>query len=181
MAKASIDRDGVFKVVDGYDLERSTERGWRLVEILRESDVSVGTDEELHPQFVNHDYGSGSYYGGDEKVRLDKAHVVERSRFLLRKDPDSAIAEVVDEMDEMESRVSGMERERKAALERVGVVESQLGTLLRQVEEKNRQVERANTECAAARDQRLKIEADLAKVRQAVGELKMKEILAGEE
>lgn len=181
MAQANVDRDGVFKVVDGFELEQHTMSGWVLVETLRETMVDTGMDEVLHPQFMKHNFDNNSYYCGTEKVYLDRSHVVGRTRFLLRKDPDSVVAESVASVVEMEHRVAEAERKQLSAQERVGVVEGQLEGAGRQAARLNDRIERLSEDCKLASEQRLKMEADLAKVRQAIGEIKMSEILGADE
>lgn len=162
-----------YKVITEQDLEWHTRDGWKLQEVLRESQVHKSSDQV--PVVHQNSGGGGSY---TSSAYAEHSHVVQTNRFLVSRPSDSPVslkeAQVVD--------LKG----------KIAVMEDQLRDAKREAEKKDKEIATLKTDLASSQERvisnyksfkeseemKRKMEGDLAKIQNAIGGLKMKEILA---
>lgn len=167
MARMRTD-DGVLRVAEGSELEGLTMQGWRMLQVLPESREIVSR-EEVPLVLPGQNYPT-TYSG-------TRAQVVQQHRFLMLKEERTVLAEAQARFDALHAESL---KTAHALLEAEKKVKEQTAQWQRICEENKRYLEQTvavREEVATMRGQRDKMEKDIAKVRAAVGELKMKEIL----
>jgi hypothetical protein len=159
----------VTKVVGAYDVENYTLQGWRLEDVLQESHVE--SFSESVPLVVPGQSYPTTYNG-------TKGFVVTKNLFVMTKDGSTLITEANARVEAAEVRSRDLANKLIEADKKTATFEKDVAKLKadyeRQITETNRWVERHTVE----RDAKVKMEKDISKIRNAVGELKMKEILA---
>lgn len=179
-------------VVDACDLTQKTQNGWVLREILEHEEV-VTVYEQMTPESLRSEAENSSrpsYYngvndyvdprfnpGGRRSGFLNRQVVVRRKQFLVARDENSAIKKVYEQVEAANARHAvllkseyELQQKLKETEKKFAAQETECSTLKRQmtqVAEDRRRIIKANQ----------KMEDDIAKIRQAIGDLKMKEIL----
>ena len=159
---------GRMQVVDGHELGHYTVTGWRVVKVLEESELATCSEQVPLP--------SG---GGNYPVTLTgtRGFTIQKSRFLIFLDEHSALKEAhasremaLAELKETAQRLSEMDKAQKA---------TDAKALKLEMENKRLETENARIAGQSADNRRLKekMETDIGKIRAAVGDLRMKEIL----
>jgi hypothetical protein len=168
MARMRTD-DGVLRVAEGSELESLTTQGWRMLQVLPESREIVSR-EEVPLVLPGQNYPT-TYSG-------TRAQVVQQHRFLMLKEERTVLAEAQARFDAV---TADNQKKTAALLEAEKKAKEQAAQWQRICEENKRYLEQTvalREEVATMRGQRDKMEKDIGKVRAAVGELKMKEILS---
>jgi hypothetical protein len=164
--------EGITKVCDDFhEVERLCYQGYRLIQIIHDDciDFAAETTEERPEQ----------YQPSRTTHTVNKPIVRRRALFVMLQGADEALAakEVARanaEHKAWEAHRAAEEAKRKAA-EQTKLAEK----LTRDNEELDRSVRARAEEHGRLRDSNRKLEIDLGKVRKAVGEIRMKEILEG--
>lgn len=156
------------KVVDAKDVESLTLQGWRIDRTLEESYVEPfhETTPFAVPGQTYTMSGSGT-----------KGFLVTRIRFLMTLDELSATAQLRVQMEQAEQLASSA---RKMQTDAEEALKKQQAEVLR-LEGLNTRAERENTRLSEsyndAQKMKIKMENDISKIRTAIGDLKMKEII----
>ena len=157
-----IDQPGVFKTVDEAALEAETLLGWQLVAVIQ--DV-----HDCGPS--NLDFETG------QTVSQPLAGTL--TSYLLRKDDDSVLTEHADARQKAEKEAE----ELKAQLKESQATERKLADTLSSREDSlewsRQQGHDLKNQLEEARTRGSRMEEDLGKLRKAIGELRMREILEG--
>jgi hypothetical protein len=156
------------KVVEAQDLEWHTTSGWKLEEVLRE------TRAEKHMESVPF-MQSGGYVSRESQ---DKVMAVAVTRFLVSRRPDDPLMQKTQEAQHLNDALRNARLEVESAQNNIKAKDKELALAQKSLETANASVESYRTQYYAEQKLKQKMETDIAKVRQAVGELKMKEILA---
>lgn len=168
--------EGVHKVVFLYDLEKETASGWQLVKIIEAPEVTTTTErEELVPAgAVMNNYGSTP-----KDVRhTQRVLVVNHKKALLFKSERAFIAEARQRCAELDADIRKKWEELREAETKRKEAEQQVAALTTKVAEANKTRDTFDAALSDARKQNRKLETDIAKIRNGIGELRMKEILA---
>lgn len=171
-------QDGVYKVAEASELEAACLAGWRLVRELYEDRVTAVRADEPVPMFQFPGYAGNSYgsvFGGNASI--ERPMIVRVVRFLLKRDDTSVVAaaearaaEALKLRDEAQAAAKAAEKAKLAAEEAVALMTDESDRF------------RARYKEAADRRDELKaqnqrMEADLGKVRAAIGDLRFREIV----
>lgn len=159
---------GLWKVVEWPEVEAYSREGWQLARVVPESRVEHASESVpfLIPGQSYPTMGSGT-----------KSHTVSTARYVLFKDEQSAIAQLHAEA--KKQYVELRDTQQKLAEQELAFKELFKTSLKLTESEKTSKTIAENCE-VQAREDRIKIhkmEQDLAKLRNAFGELKVKEIL----
>jgi Mg2+ and Co2+ transporter CorA len=156
------------------DLYHYTTTGWRLVAVVQEEVVVTVDDEEVRPEHLC----QTSYYAGDaEHIKCRQSFTRTVTKYVVTKRSE-------DVLEGMTERVREAEQKAKETQTDMGDAQARVFKL----EERVTQLEGALTNERTARDVILrekdealkslrKMERDIAKVRKAVGNLRMDDIL----
>lgn len=159
---------GVARVVEGHEVEQLTREGWRIARVLPESKMELACESVplMGPGMNYPTNGQGT-----------RGLVVGFHRFLMFKDEKSLIAEHAHEVKDLRSDVDHFRRSSEDALHNLKLREEELQKLKKYQESLEKTQNAAFDEASTERKAKQKMEQDIAKIRKAVGELKMKEIL----
>jgi hypothetical protein len=165
---AMVNRSVVVKVVNAHEVEALTKEGWRLDDVLQESVVepfgeSVPFLATGQTYTVN---GSGT-----------RGFLVTKNLFLMKKDGSTVMAEVYELLKQADQAGHDLANKLIAAEKKAADAESNVVALKKNNDLYTAHGQSLSNQLAEAKKQNQKMENDIAKVRQAVGELKMKEIL----
>lgn len=157
----------VVKVVNEHEVESLTRSGWRIREILPWQHVEPFS--ETASPLVN---------GFPQTTYATKGFLVSTNKFVMEHNADSALAEMSEKLAKLEAEHAALQsayanagKDLFAAQETVRGLNNRIGYL-------TNDLDGARVDFQKERERNRKMENDIAKIRQAVGELKMKEILA---
>jgi len=168
--------DGVVTVCDEHQVEGYCRRGFRLLQIIY-SDYADMFQETTH----DNDNGHNGSYGGNMTAThtVSKPMVLRRARFVMVLGEGQAL-------EEADKKISGLEDElrrvNKASMDIVKTKEADEKRLKELEEVRDRHLETIRlktTEAGQLREKSRKLEEDIGKIRTAVGDIRMKEILSG--
>lgn len=159
---------GLWKVVDETYVEGLSREGWALVRIVADSHVEYGSESVpfLLPGQSYPTTGAGS-----------RSHSIQKHRYVMFLDEKSALAKLAAEAKQQYTEL----RDTQEKLNGQELAFKELFKAHTKLVESEKQSQKSADKCAenARKDQVVirKMEQDLAKLRSAIGELKMKEIL----
>lgn len=160
---------GLWQVVDETNVEYRSMEGWSLVKIVAETHIEYGAESVplVVPGQSYTTQGSGS-----------RSHTVQKNRYVMFKDEKSAIAQLNAEA--KQQYIELRDTQTKVAEQEKAIREMLVAYTKLTEQEKQHAVAEANSaeQARKNRDMIYKMEKDIAKIRAAIGELKMKEILA---
>jgi ribosomal protein S21 len=177
------------RVVHGHELEGLTRRGWKVVETLVETELQSVTEpaSDSEMESIKRQYGGyvpqgQTYYDGSMSVPVGMRRrqiPVQVTKFLVGEPLESALEELVSQLEKEGTARGRAEREVADAL-----------TLTKKAEEESARLAKSHDVCSKDRDrfhgevyelqaQKRKLEGDIGKLRVALGDLRMKEILEG--
>jgi hypothetical protein len=167
-----VEKNSVTVVVDESRVEDYSTRGFRLIEIVHTDNI-----EDVEERTTKDD---GNGYGTTLTTHcMTKSVVVRKPRFVMILDGDGALAEKQEEVQYLEKVVKELQAERDDFKLKVvdfdGKVkglESDRRRFVNTIEDRGRELD---TERASKR----KLEDDIGKLRTALGDLRMKEIIGG--
>jgi len=158
-------------VVPEHEVEGHSYRGYRLVDIIYSDYVEHGTETTSdNENGYNQQYGSRTH-------TVSKPLVVRKAMFVMVQSGDEALERKMDELVSLRAHVSKVEEAQQEAVKKA---DAQAKHVARLVDDKKLIDETLKTrteELRAAQTSNRKLEQDIGKVREAVGALRMKEIL----
>ena len=165
---AMLNKNVVTKVVGALEVENYTMQGWRVAEVVQDQHVeSFCESTPFLPQGQNYPVtGSGT-----------KGFLVTKNLFVMTKDGSSLIAEANERVAAAERRGNEVATLLIEADKKTEEWKKEAGKLLKGHENYVYENQKLSERLEAERKQKVKMENDIAKIRNAVGELKMKEIL----
>lgn len=165
---ATSNKSVVSKVVNAHEVEGLTTAGWRLDEVFQESYVESFSEQV--PMIVPGQSYPTTYSG-------TKGFVVTKNLFLMKKDGSALVSEAHEVLEQafahektLQSQLAEVQDTARVLLGKFEVSETARIGLAKERD-------RARQDFEAERALALKMEGDIAKIRNAVGALKMKEIL----
>jgi len=166
--------EGISKVVRGESLFEETQRGWKVIGSYQDSVMESVFEQEPLPA-GQQPYGGYTPTPGFVNVQKWKPALV--TFFVLMKDAESVIAALNDQLKEACEKSATAHRECDAAQKSLKETE----TKLENAKNHNQAVDNALKDLRATREKELttsrKLEVDIGKIRTAIGERQLKEIL----
>lgn len=169
----------IYRTCGPGDLEILTRDGWSLVKVIQ-SDRMIDVLEDV-AHFDEAPHRSDGYYRapGWQHASVTKKVVVTDTLFLLEKDESTVIAELEAKIKEAEAKASAADVEKKKAekdlFEEKGASQRLSAAAIRSQELHAKLL--VDTE--ELRKTKARMEADLGKIRLAIGDLRMREIVGG--
>jgi len=168
---------GPVRVAEAHELDALTGSGWKILAVYEEDHLEVAYDQEPNP---NPREGSTDYNYAST-LSVNRSHRCRRAQFLLGYETGSHRAEQASRIEQMakdlKEATSGLEE----ALKEQKKVEEDRDRLKRVSENSSVRVNELLDEVKHEQARVRRIEGDMAKVRQAVGDLRWREITAPEE
>jgi len=162
--------DGLEVVVDEmHDVETRSSRGYRVIAVVPAERM------ESHSVTKSRDQGNGYQQSYTEMV-YEK---VQRPQYLMRLDANSACARLSEQRDEAVRLTREAEKRRDAAESAIAVFQKQFDQAIAERDRSDAGLATKRKEIEVARAQARKLEVDVAKLRTAIGDLRMREILEG--
>ncbi len=151
-----IDAYDIYKVVTAAELEQATRSGWRLAAIIEEQYAEVGNQ------------ASNYSYTDRPTVHVGLPAACTKAVYLvgIKADDDAWKKQKQEEVDALLQKLGAAKKQ----VESMGQLESRIRELEASFAERNKQL-------LDERTYRNKLEGDVAKIRKALGELRMKEII----
>jgi hypothetical protein len=159
----------VMKVVEAHDVETYSMLGWRLVEVLPETYVDAFSESVpmLLPgqNFVTNNFAT-------------KGFLVSKNRFLMATNGSSILAGMNEKLADAEKRIAEAKAVQQEAEKKAEEWKKEANNLMRGHETYVRENKILVEKLDRSEKSNHKMEEDIGKIRSAVGDLKMKEILA---
>ena len=174
-----------FTVVDGKDLKQLTERGWILIAVLQEDvvepvrqpvplelqkDLNLRLNAPQHHQTMDRNWSSLFHTWDMPVVRV-------ACRYLVGLREGSVLEHLNDKINALEKQINDFLREGMEKTRAVTKLEEELNATKGKLELASKTSSTNFQRVAAAESIQRKLEEDIAKLRSAIGEIRMKEIL----
>lgn len=163
--------DGVVIVVDEGQVEPRTWSGYRLLQIIFDEAADM-----LHETTCDNENGYNNSYGTRTHT-VSKPVVVRKARFVMVLDADSALERKTAELERATSKTHEHEQFARDAHATIAAFEKQVAELEAAKRRTSEQYTEKHKETVTLREQVRKFEIDIGKIRKAIGERQMKEIL----
>lgn len=162
-------------VVADNRVEYMTESGWQLLAIVTDDTIEgyVGS-EPAH-------YKSDSGYNEDRTVETKHGHIVRHTMFVMGKDDESELAKMRAQLKAGADDVKVASDEKTVAEKQRDESKARELTTHDTMEFYQKQTKVLHKELEQDHEKQLQLEADLAKVRQAIGDTRYDKILHGED
>ncbi len=172
-------KEKIYRTCGPGDLEILTRDGWLLVKVIQ-SDRMIDVQEDV-AHFDEAPPRSDGYYRapGWQHASVTKKVVVTDTLFLLEKDESTVIAELEAKIKETETKASAADVEKKKAEKDLAELKARAVDERAYAARVNDMLEKSRREVSDLEKTKNRMEADLAKVQRAVGELRMREIVGG--
>ncbi len=171
MMRFDPDLTGQLKVVTAPEVEALTLSGWHLVFTYQDTCQVQLTDSEPDLRPPN----SGYYNSG--MVSVTRYKPIDITYFVMRFEENSAIARMTNDLESLGKAVVGERESRIKAEKNLADAEKRVTEAKRAIDDAGARAGNISSQLENARTSNRKLEADLAKVRTAIGELKFKEIV----
>jgi len=173
LVKVWTDKGCVTVVVDENRVEDYSTRGFRLIEIVHTDMV-----EEIEEKTKDDENGYGNSYG--TKVHtVTKGVVLRKPRFVMVMDGSEALAEKQGEVHFLEKAAHDLRSERDDFEKKVTDLDGEVKGLEADKRRLATTIADKLKEITAERTSKRKLEEDIGKLRTALGDLRMKEIIGG--
>jgi len=167
----STQKPEVVIVVSEEEVEGRSFGGYRLAEIVYKDRMEIGVEAT-----VDDENGFGNQYG-TRTHSVSKPMVLREPRFVMVSGLDDILARKQQEIAELNNLVSSATENRVAAEEAVRAAEKRTVALKEEIKSTNEALRVARENYSVSRDLSRKLENDIGKIREAVGSVRMKEIL----
>ena len=171
--------EGVFKVVEEQELEAHTSSGWQIVSVLPETRLESRQGKRVNPSFLGEMMKNG-YSSLPETVDTEVCEPVSIHKYLLRK----SINTKLDELNESLVVANSVAGEAFSEIEKLKGHNEEFARVSKVHAEENELRLRLGRE-SMDRERQLRrsveaMENDIAVIRTAIGETRMKEIISAE-
>lgn len=173
------------RVVDGYELQGLTQRGWRVVETIITSepiDIFVPMSEADRQARGHYPNSGGTYYDGQGQVpngMLRSKALGQICKYLIGQPMESALDLLVSQLEDAKALRAAAEAATAEAAKATKKAEEDLGRMTKSHEVCSADRDRHQKTVYELQEQKRKLEVDIGKLRIALGDLRMKEILGG--
>jgi hypothetical protein len=161
---------GQVRVVQGHDLETLTSQGWRLIFAYQETTHVPCTEQDPSP--------NPNCYGGT--VQLTRYRPNSTTFFVLHRTENKIMDELNAKVTEANRRYTEVWREKETGLKDLVEMKRKLDEQKRIVDSAEKNQRDAIEERNRFRTSATKLEGDLTKIRKAIGERALNEILPPE-
>lgn len=180
-----IEDDGIHKLIPADELETYQDQGWKLVMLVSQEQVSEYRKLETDPNYDPNNRYCGPVYDrnnnpipGGLRERIED-RVCRQTFCLMRKDENSLLGEKKDQIKALNDQVGAYWKERQKLEEENESFKKQYNTLREKFDVLKSKQESGDKARAAVNKTAHKLEKDIAKIRTAIGERQMREILKG--
>lgn len=157
-------------VVNADRVEALCAQGYRLVEITYSDRIGLAVEETAKED----------QYGNKLAVRsVEKALVLREPLFVMAQSADDRLAREREESAKLKAQLEERERVCKAMGEEIEGHKKHVTSLQDDVQRAHKYSRSRETEIDSAHTKNRKLEGDIGKLRTAIGDLRMKEILEG--
>jgi hypothetical protein len=156
-----------YQEVDGMQLDHMTSNGWIIVALLS-TDV-VDTQSSNKPYTDSNGYQTTQY--------VDETYVLKQPRYLVGKTRDKVLEELRESERDAVQHSKNYQADVTVFKEQVEGKEKTIAAKEREIDQQHERIQGLQQKANDARSMQQKMEGDLAKVRQAVGDIKFKEII----
>ena len=164
------------KVVEGHELNFVTQNGgWRLIQVLEEEKIDTATATEPNPNY-NPSMGYSSSNPGPTLQR-SVPKKIKIHRYLLGKDKDSVFGDLQAKLDDALRRMTEAEKGELKVAGQVKDLLKETGEIQKKVDYNKGLYDGVREDLDNKNKVVLKMEQDIAKIRTAIGQDKMTEIL----
>jgi chromosome segregation ATPase len=174
--------EGHTRAVDYRELEQLSRQGWVLVAVLEHQGVEQ-VDEvvpfeaiQVENLKINRPYNNEA-----RPVTWKKPVMVQAQRYLMRKSKDATIADLAEALDKQRESAHTYGALKASAENRLAEAQKALEAKQAEIDRVRTEADKAKEDLHLAMARSRTLESDIAKVRKAVGALKMKEILGSAE
>ena len=166
----------VVKTVSAEQLERATYEGWRVIQTIEVEDARTVYE---HDMAIAVPAADPNRYGGDpsRRPKVERTVVVKTMMFLVGKDESSAVGLLTSQLRQAHRELADAQGNERLAKSHLGVAEKALNEAKKDIEERTEFVIQLRKQNEQREERLRKMEQDMAKIRHAVGDLKVKEIL----
>lgn len=168
---SQVGMDGLVAVVDEGQVEHYSMRGYRLVEII----YSDYMEYALETTSDNENGYNNSY--GNKTHTVQKPMTLRKAKFVMVQSGDDAMAQKVAEVDHLQQRLLTAESAKRDAERKVEDATKKTEGLESDKRRLDEVIRGNNETISDFRKSNRKLEGDIGKIRAAVGDLKMKEII----
>jgi hypothetical protein len=114
-----VEKDGVYCLVQGTEVESRTSKGWQLVGVIDGEQALTMNETEVSPQGVAFNGGGATFNTGylPPTALVTKTYVIKSPWFLLRRSSDNEIGRVTLLLEEASKAVETAKNDLKAALD----------------------------------------------------------------
>lgn len=169
---------GGYRVVNAEQLPEYTQAGWRVTRVLQETRVEHTTDTGVNPAY---DPDNSFNYGRGETITLDKSHTTSITLFLLRQDAGSVLEQANKRIQELTAELSAVATELAEAIGSRDSFQQTCGELEALACRRGDSLEAAMQAQETLRGRIATLERDISRIRIAIGEQQMNQILNPEE
>lgn len=171
--------EGVFTVVEGHELEAYTAHGWQIVSVLPETRLESRQGKGVSPGFLGEMMKNG-YSSLPEVVDTEVSVPVSIHKYLLRKGMNTKL----DELNGALNAAAQWAAEAKLEMERLKKFNEEFAVVSKRKDEEielrlrlGRESQDRESQLRRAKEA---MEHDIAAIRLAIGEERMKEIISAE-
>ncbi len=161
---------GIVQVVDESQLYTLTGEGWRLIAVIMSGRVEYAQRQVPMPS-GDHNYHSHHLVSADTPVAVPSA------RYLVGFDAAKAAEMRVEELTQARMQVGELERQYKTANNDLMKARGELNFKTEEVEKATKLRNEWYEKTQESQKQHRQMETDIAKLRNAIGEIRFKEIL----
>jgi len=165
---------GIYATCTAEELEAKTAAGWLLIAVLNTTQLAHRS--EMVPVGVN---GGGISYPGVANGQADRHYPVEEVRFLLFKDEASVMVEAVETIKKLEEQKAAWDAESAKQTRLLVGIRHELAVTQRECALCKEAVKATADGSREVNTRAHKLEADLGKVRTAIGDIEYQRIVGG--
>jgi hypothetical protein len=165
--------DGVVVVAEEHEVHSYCLLGYRLLDVVYSEHVEIGCESTTdNENGYNNSYGTRTH-------SVSKPLVVRKAKFVMVQREEDALAQKQAELKAMEVLLHERATSEEEAVKNAAACAKTVSEQTSLVERLRSDVRDVRDAMNTSIDRNRALEKDIAKIRSAVGELKMKEILAG--
>jgi hypothetical protein len=164
--------NGPVEVVEPEVLGSCTRNGWKILAVIQDDHLEEVTDQEVNPHKDQNGYNYST-----TTIPTQRHHKCRRTRFLIGQTGESALSEQILATDVLATKLFQANALLKEATADRTKTENARGAAQRGAEDARKSLEEARRQLHEEQERRRLLEGDMAKVRQAVGDLRWREIL----
>lgn len=172
MNTSQVSKYAVMKTVSAELLEQATEEGWRLVETITTDAMQTVYEHDMTVEVKLDNYGNSN-----KRPEVKRSVLIKTVLFLVGKDEDSALRVLKEKYDAVLHDLDIQRTERHNAILKAQAASKEAEELKSRCDKLKDSLLGAENGSYSKGERLRTMESDMAKIRIAVGDLKVKEIL----